>query len=65
MPAALPSRPGLTPPPEDIPCSPASPRAVTPDLEGPDGSTIYPRSSSREPGGLRNIYSNISCAYLE
>lgn len=52
MPTASPSRLDLTPPPEDIP-SPSSediPRAVTPDLEGPNGSTIYP--SSREPGGL-------------
>lgn len=55
MPAASSSRLDLTPPPEDIPFSLTSediPRAVTPDLEGPDGSTIYPRSSSREPGGL-------------
>jgi hypothetical protein len=55
MPAALPSRLNRTPPPEDIPYSlpPEDiPCAVTPDLEGPNRSTIYPRSSSQEPGGL-------------
>ena len=46
MQVALSSHLNCTPPPEDIP------RTLTPDLEGPDVSTIYPRSSSQEPGEL-------------
>lgn len=46
MQVALSRHLNCTPPPEDIP------RTLTPDLEGPDGSTVYPRSSSQEPGEL-------------
>ena len=47
MPVALSHRLSYTPPPEDIP------RALTPDVEGPDGSTVYPQSlSPQEPGEL-------------
>ncbi|KAI9437480.1 hypothetical protein H4582DRAFT_2057849 [Lactarius indigo] len=50
MPVASPSRLNCTPPPEDVP------RAVTPEPEEPEESTLYPRSSFQGPeiqGALR------------